>query len=71
MAGAKALKKKGLKLSTPNEQPLALPYAQAYSMRDFGIPASATSFFSPSMPIAAAPVPLHWQPPVELPPTSK
>ena len=55
MAGAKALKKKGLKLSEPNTQPLALPYAQAYSMRDFGIPASATNFFSPNMPASLQP----------------
>ena len=71
VAGAKALKKKGLKLSAPNTQPLALPYAQAYCMRDFGVPSNATSFFSPHMPIAATPVPLRWQPPVELERTSE
>ena len=71
MAGAKALKKKGLQLSRPSTQPLALPYAQAYSMRDFGIQFYTTSYFSPSMPIAAAPVPLRWQPRVELEPTAE
>ena len=71
MAGTKALKKQkettigrlqaiaaGLPLTKPAP---TLPYAQAYSMRDFGVPSNATTFYSSSMPVAAA-APLRWQP---------
>ena len=67
MAGAKALKKKSLQLAQPNQQPRALPYAQTYNMRAFGVPSNATNFFSAHMPVAAA-VPVRWEERVALAP---
>ena len=70
VAGAKALKKKeantarGIIAKHIKEmQTPALPYAQAYSMRAFGVPSNATTFYSRNMPVAAAAAaPLRWQP---------
>ena len=72
VAGTKALRKKKegtlarLASGLPLTLPPALPYAQAYRMRDFGAPSNATTFYSSNMPVAAAVPALRWQPPAKL-----